>query len=72
MFVKAGYITQVSFCTQIVWETEMEWITKFFHEYALLALAILNIIVMFKSNNKLTLLLTIIISVLIGSTLFIK
>lgn len=50
----------------------MELITKYYQEYALLALSILNLIVMLKTKDKIVLLLTVVISVLIGSTLFIK
>lgn len=50
----------------------MELLTENIHEWGLVALSILNFIVMLKSKEKLTLLLTLVVSLFIASTLFIK
>ena len=50
----------------------MELITENIYEWGLVAVAILNFIVMLKSKEKLTLLLTLAVSLLIASLLFVK
>ncbi len=50
----------------------MELITDNFFEWGVVALAILNFIVMLKSKEKITLLLTTIISLLIASIIFVR
>lgn len=50
----------------------MELITENFYEWGLVALAILNFIVMLKSKEKLTLLLTTVISLLLASIIFVR
>lgn len=51
---------------------KMKIITENFYEWGLVALAFLNFIVILKSKDRLTLSLTLVISLLIASTLFIK